>query len=110
MQTKVVEELFNSYFEVNEDITDMEVLISRGVRAGLEEGEVREWMANGKGGQAVDEEVGRAQQGFVGGVPNFTINGQYEVQGAEEPAAFLQIFGEIKKQGDGGVVNGGNTC
>jgi predicted DsbA family dithiol-disulfide isomerase len=34
-------------------------------------------------------------------VPNFTINGRYEVQGAEEPAAFLQVFGEIKDTEEG---------
>lgn len=111
-QTKVVEQLFNSYFEENEDITDREVLIKRGTQAGLDEKEVRDWIENEKGGEEVDKEVAKAQSGFIGGVPNFTINGKYEVQGAEEPAAFLQVFGEIKDQdgGSGGAVSGGNTC
>ncbi|KAM3414367.1 hypothetical protein BST61_g11011 [Cercospora zeina] len=111
-QTRVVEQLFNSYFENEEDITEREVLIARGVKAGLPEHEVREWLESDKGGPEVDKEVAKAQSGFISGVPNFTVNGQYEVQGAEEPAAFLQIFDEIKGRGDGaGVVsNGGNTC
>jgi predicted DsbA family dithiol-disulfide isomerase len=113
-QTKVVEQLFNSYFEDNEDITDREVLIARGVKAGLEEQEVREWMESDKGGPEVDKEVAQAQSNFISGVPNFTINGQYEIQGAEEPSAFVRVFGEIKSRGGGAggteSVNGANTC
>lgn len=113
MQTKVVEQLFNSYFEANEDITTQEVLMSRGVQAGLDDGEVREWMESGKGGPEVDKEVAQAQRKFISGVPNFTVNGQYEVNGAEEPAAFLQVFGEIKDTtvGSGGLkVGSDNVC
>ena len=113
MQTKVVEQLFNAYFEANEDITDQEVLIQRGIKAGLDEEEVRDWMTSGKGGSEVDKEVKQAGQKWISGVPNFTINGQYEVQGAEEPAAFLQVFGEVKDSQDGAmgkVGSGGNTC
>lgn len=72
MQTKVVEQLFNAYFEKNEDITDREVLISRGVKAGLNDAEVRDWMASDKGGPEVDREVIQANEKFIGGVPNFT--------------------------------------
>jgi len=113
MQTKVVEQLFNAYFEANEDITSQEVLIARGVKAGLDEREVRGWMENGKGGPEVDKEVLQAQRKFITGVPNFTVNGKYEVQGAEEPAAFLQVFGEVKdtvESVSGGKIGGDNVC
>ena len=96
VQTRVVEELFNAYFENEEDITERETLVRRGVQAGLEEKEVREWMESGAGGEEVDREVMEAKRKFVTGVPNFTINGRYEVQGAEEPAKFLEIFSDIK--------------
>lgn len=102
-QTRVVEELFAAYFENEEDITDRETLVSRGVRAGLEEKEVREWMESGAGGDEVDREVMEAKKKFVTGVPNFTINDRFEVQGAEEPAAFLQVFSEVKDTEDGGL-------
>ncbi|KAF2173580.1 hypothetical protein M409DRAFT_15858 [Zasmidium cellare ATCC 36951] len=111
VQTKVVESLFNAYFEENEDITSREVLISRGVKAGLNEQETRDWMESGKGGDEVDKEVAKAQMQFISGVPNFTVNGQYEIQGAEEPSAFLQVFGEIKDtNGANGQLKGDNTC
>jgi len=110
METKVVESLFNSYFESEEDITSQEVLIKRGVKAGLEEREVREWMESGKGGEEVDKEVAQAQRKFITGVPNFTINGRYEVQGAEEPAAFLQVFAELKETTGAESTGGTNVC
>ncbi|KAJ9621535.1 hypothetical protein H2203_007022 [Taxawa tesnikishii (nom. ined.)] len=85
-QDKVVRALFESYFERNEDITSREVLE-----------EAREWLESGKGGEEVDREVGDAQRRFVSGVPNFTINGRFEIQGAEEPDAFLDAFERIRR-------------
>jgi predicted DsbA family dithiol-disulfide isomerase len=116
MQTKVVEQLFNAYFEANEDITTQEVLINRAVKAGLDEKEVRDCLESGKGGEAVDKEVEDAQHKFITGVPNFTINGRYEVQGAEEPMEFLQVFREVKETvdgasgGAGSKLGGENVC
>jgi hypothetical protein len=41
----------------------------------------------------------------------FSLNGKYEVQGAEEPAAFLQVFDEIKSDTRlRGTTGGGNSC
>ena len=39
------------------------------------------------------------------------LNGKYEVQGAEEPMAFLQVFDEIKSDARvNGTTGAGNTC
>jgi len=119
-QTRVVEELFKSYFEVNEDITDHAVLLSCATKAGLPDDEVKGWLESDRAGKEVDEEVKKAKEGFVQGVPNFTIQGRYEVQGAEEPGAFLSIFEKIREAGENGtggkagemdgVVTNGNIC
>lgn len=114
-QTRMVEELFNSYFEVNEDITDRSVLIARAKKVGLDESEIKAYLESGAGGDEVDREVMDAKKKFVSGVPNFTIQGRYEVQGAEEPSAFLGIFDKIRSSGGGGgMANGvegsGQTC
>ena len=41
-----------------------------------------------------------------------SLNGKYEVQGAEEPMAFLQVFDEIKSDArvNGTTTGSGNTC
>ncbi|KAL8801020.1 MAG: hypothetical protein Q9182_004764 [Xanthomendoza sp. 2 TL-2023] len=96
MQTRVVEELFKSYFEQEEDITSHTVLRAAAAKAGLEEGEIKEWLESDKGGKQVDREVVEAQMKAVSGVPHFMIQDQFEIGGAQEPQAFVQIFERIK--------------
>ncbi|EMD97059.1 hypothetical protein COCC4DRAFT_82043 [Bipolaris maydis ATCC 48331] len=98
VQTRVIEELFSAYFENEKDITTHEVLTEAGVKAGLDEKEVKDWLESGKGGPEVDREVQQARQQHITGVPNFTINDQYEIGGAQEPAAFVQLFERLKKK------------
>ena len=44
-------------------------------------------------------------------MPNFTINGKYEIAGAEEGGTFLQAFAQIKDDtGDEMKVDGNNAC
>lgn len=97
IQTRVVEELFAAYFENEKDITTHEVLIESGVKAGLEEKEIKEWLESGKGGDEVDKEVRDAREQNISGVPNFTINDRFEIGGAQEPAAFVQLFERLKR-------------
>lgn len=92
MQTRVVEELFKVYFENEQDITSHEVLKQAGVKAGLEEKEITEWLESDQGGKQVDEEVEDAKNRFISGVPNFTIENRYKLEGAQDPEAFLQVF------------------
>jgi predicted DsbA family dithiol-disulfide isomerase len=96
-QTKVIESLFKSYFEEEGDITSHEVLRNAAVSAGLEEKEVDEWLNSDKGGAEVDKEVEEAKRNFINGVPNFTVQGKYEVGGAQDPGVFLRLFEKIKE-------------
>ncbi|KAI4122730.1 MAG: hypothetical protein LQ338_005644 [Usnochroma carphineum] len=96
MQTKVVEELFRSYFEEEGDITSHDVLAAAAVRAGLDESEVKDWLGSDKGGKEVDKEVMEAQMKAISGVPHVTIQGKYDIGGAQDPEAFVQIFERIK--------------
>ena len=96
VQTRVVGELFAAYFQNEGDITSHEMLKSVGVKAGLDEKEVVEWLESDNGGRTVDEEVKAAQMNQISGVPNFTIQGKYEVGGAQDPKVFLKLFEKIK--------------
>ncbi|CAO2654298.1 Nn.00g110310.m01.CDS01 [Neocucurbitaria sp. VM-36] len=98
VQTRVIEELFAAYFENEKDITSQPILIEAGVRAGLEEKEITAWLEGGKGGPEVDKEVQDAVEQNISGVPNFTINDRFEIGGAQEPAAFVQLFERLKRQ------------
>jgi predicted DsbA family dithiol-disulfide isomerase len=96
LQTRVIEELFEDYFEKEQDITSLKVLEAAGVRAGLDEKEVKDWLESDKGGKQVDEEVMEARMQRITGVPNFTVNYRYEVGGAQDPQVFLSLFEKIK--------------
>ncbi|KAJ5738188.1 hypothetical protein N7493_001343 [Penicillium malachiteum] len=96
VQTKVVENLFKAYFEDEKNITDKEVLIEAGVLAGLERGEVAKVLDEGIGAEEVDAEAFTASRRLVSGVPNFTIQGKYLIEGADEPETFLEVFERVK--------------
>jgi predicted DsbA family dithiol-disulfide isomerase len=98
VQTRVIEELFAAYFENEKDITSQDVLIEAAVKAGLDKSEVKTWLDSGSGGPEVDREVQDAVEEGISGVPNFKINDRFEVSGAQEPAAFIQLFERLKKQ------------
>jgi predicted DsbA family dithiol-disulfide isomerase len=98
MQTRVIEELFAAYFENEKDITSRDILTEAGVKAGLGEKEIKEWLESGKGGEEVDREVHRARLQGVSGVPNFVLADKFEIGGAQEPEAFVQLFERIKRQ------------
>ncbi|KAA8900868.1 thioredoxin-like protein [Sphaerosporella brunnea] len=97
-QTAVVERLFAAYFENEKDITDREVLLAAAEEAGLDRAEAKEWLETGKGGNVVDREVARARMRGISGVPNFTINGFYQLSGAQDPQEFVDIFEEIAQK------------
>ena len=96
VQTRVVEELFKSYFEEEGDITSHEVLRVAGVRAGLEDVEVKTWLESDNG-EEVDKEVAEAQTRGVGGVPNFVLQGKYQIGGAQDAEAFVKVFERVKE-------------
>ncbi|PLN84645.1 thioredoxin-like protein [Aspergillus taichungensis] len=95
LQTRVVEELFKAYFEEEKNITDRRVLVEAAAAAGLETAAVEKFLAGEDGGREVDAEAERARGQLVSGVPFFTIQDRYVVEGAEEPAVFLEIFEKV---------------
>jgi predicted DsbA family dithiol-disulfide isomerase len=105
MQTRVVEELFAAYWEGEADITSHEDLAQAGVRAGLDEAEVREWLESDKGGEEVDAEAGAAR---VNGVPYYRV-GKYTLGGAQDPEAFLKMFSRFRAL-ENGEPEGWGSC
>ncbi|KAJ5145582.1 uncharacterized protein N7515_000146 [Penicillium bovifimosum] len=96
LQSRVAEQLFKAYFEEEKNITDLKVLLEAGVGAGLERDVVKKVLDEDVGAEEVDLEAKTAAQRLVSGVPYISVQGRYHVEGAEEPEAFLEIFGKIK--------------
>ena len=98
VENATVTELFKSYFERDGDVTSREDIIDAGLRAGLgDKAEIEKWLDEGAGGEEVDREVQDAYRRGIHGVPNFLINGKYQIDGAQEAETFLQSLLRIKK-------------
>ncbi|KAI0441226.1 DSBA-like thioredoxin domain-containing protein [Xylaria telfairii] len=97
VENRVVTELFKSYFEGEGDITSHTTLIAAGEKAGLVTSEIKEWLETGKGGAEVDKEVQQAYADGVSGVPNITIQGMYNIGGAQEAEVLVAAFTKIKE-------------
>lgn len=96
VQNSVVLELFRSYFEGEGDITGLDTLVEAGVKGGLDPA-VRDWLESDMGGKEVDKEVEEAREKGIRGVPYFTINGEFEVDGAQDPQSFMEAFVNVKE-------------
>lgn len=97
VQNAVVLQLFQSYFEADGDITALDMLLEAGVKGGLDRAEVGDWLETGEGGDQVDKEVEEAKEKGIHGVPYFTIQGKYVVNGAQDPQDFLEVFVRVKE-------------
>src|SRR5579859_8063407 len=124
-QDKLVEKLFHAYFEINEDISDKEVLARIATEAGVFESkeEALEFLKSEKLGPKVDEEVDFNQyRRGISGVPHFIIEGeisedhevntldQEEIGGAQDPRIFEQIFAQIDRSEKKPVQLDGEAC
>lgn len=98
VEDRLVSAMFKTHFEGEGcDITSHDALVAIGEKAGLDKSEVKNWLDEGKGGQEVDREVHEAYQKGIHGVPNFTINGRYELSGAQDVERFLEVFKRAKE-------------
>ena len=101
VQDEVVEALFRRYFEQAEDIGDGAVLARAGADGGLDEDEVRRFLAGGEGIEEVRQESEAASRTGISGVPCFIFDRRYAVTGAQEPDIFERVF-ELAASGTAG--------
>lgn len=94
-QDAVVEALFRTYFVEGRDIGDIDVLVDIATSAGLDAGEVRAYLESDEDIERMRAEDRKAREMGVQGVPCFIVNQKYAISGAQEPAAFLQVFERI---------------
>ena len=94
LQDKVVNELFRAYFEENKSLGELSVLEECAKKAGY--AEANEFLSNTLGTSEVRDEMdkyGRANG--CTGVPMFIVDNKYKLSGAQEPDAFLRVFGKL---------------
>ncbi|CCG84876.1 protein of unknown function [Taphrina deformans PYCC 5710] len=97
-----VEALFRSYFEASGNIFTKESLlhILQEAKVKLDWTKLETFLDDPSGREQIDREVLQAQMKRINGVPDFTINKEYHINGAQEVEVFVDIFDKImKKQG-----------
>eukprot|EP00397_Hematodinium_sp_SG-2012_P046831 GEMP01053039.1.p1 GENE.GEMP01053039.1~~GEMP01053039.1.p1 ORF type:complete len:177 (+),score=56.00 GEMP01053039.1:137-667(+) len=88
-QDALVEELFKNYFEQEKLISADDVLIAAADKVGL--AGARELLAGDAEADQVHHDL-RTFAAKVSGVPFFIINDREQLSGAQDPAAFIEIF------------------
>jgi len=98
VQAAVVERLFQLYFLEGGDIGAHATLVAVAREAGMDGDLVADLLARDADVDLVREEDALARRNGVSGVPCFLIDGRYMLTGAQEPAAFHQVFEMVKAQ------------
>ena len=97
-QDAVVEILFQAYFQDGKDIGDLDVLVSAAADAGMNAESTRAYLDSDEDVERVRNEDMTARQMGVQGVPCFIFNRKYAISGAQEPAAFHQVFERLAQE------------
>ena len=93
----VAEALFKAYHEEGRDIGDDAVLIEIAQAAGMDGDLVKDLLSRDDDKLAIQQEVMFFRGLGVSGVPTFIYNGQFAVQGAQEPDKHKKAFKEALK-------------
>ena len=93
--TRLKETLFDRYFRQGQDIGAHAVLTEAAVSCGLDEAEVRAFLAGEEGVEPVRAFEQRARELGISGVPFFIVEGKYGLSGAQPPDVFAKALSEI---------------
>ncbi|WP_435200872.1 DsbA family oxidoreductase [Janibacter sp. GS2] len=88
----VKEALLSAHFEHGADIGDVDTLVRLGVASGLDEGEVRAALEDGRYRAAVASDIDMGRQIGVTGVPFVVVDMKYAVSGAQPPEVFREVI------------------
>lgn len=91
-QQKMVDRLFQLFFEEGANLADQSVLIDAGVETGMNRDLLEELLPGDADISEVQEEISMAQKMGVTGVPCFIINNKFAVMGAQQPETIAQAI------------------
>jgi predicted DsbA family dithiol-disulfide isomerase len=98
IQNALVEKLFEAYHELEKDISSHEVLREVALDVGLDEVDVAGCLSASSDleGDGVDEEAQKNKEA-VGSVPVFIIQGVNQIDGAQDPTDFMEVFVKVRE-------------
>lgn len=93
-QHEAEEVLFHSFFTAGKNIDDISVLVDLCEQIGIDTEALRQVLENGSFADAVKEDINRAQEIGIQGVPYFIFDKSEAVSGARDPYIFLDVLAE----------------
>jgi len=88
----MIERLYKAYFTEERSVFDVDALVALASEVGLDAGEVRAALAEGRHTAAVEAEDREARQLGARGVPFFVIDRRFGVSGAQSVEVFLEAL------------------
>ena len=88
--------LFQTHFESDGNLGDVDTLVRIGAEQGLDAADLREALEGGRYRTQVDERIAWAQAVGVNAVPTFIFNEQYGVVGAQEYEVFERVMEQLE--------------
>ena len=97
-QDAVVEAFFRAFFLEGRDLTSAGTLAEIAVGAGLDAGDVKDFLGSANARAHIEAEDKQAREIGVGGVPFFIFNRRVAVSGAQAPEVLLEAMLEAEKE------------
>lgn len=94
-QTLFINAIYQSHFELGENIGSLEVLIKYGLLAGLTKERIIECYHSVAHNDAIQEDIIEAEKIGVKGVPFFVANHKYGLPGAQPTYVFLEMLEDL---------------
>jgi len=88
----LAEQLFATYFEQGENISERDVLVVLAASVGLDPAQTADFLDSGAERETVASADELSRQGGISGVPYFVFDRRYALAGAQEPVAFIPLF------------------
>jgi len=86
------EQLFKAYFTDGKNIDDAETLVELGTEIGLNAPETKKMLESDEFKTEVKQDIAKAQQYGIQGVPFFVLDNKYAISGAQAPQVFEQTI------------------
>ncbi|QHL86763.1 thioredoxin domain-containing protein [Nibribacter ruber] len=111
-QDQMKERLFAAYYTQGQDVGNIDTLVKLAEEVGLDGAEAREALQNQTYADEVQQDIVRAQQVGVRGVPFFVFNNKYAVSGAQPTELFKEVLEKVWEEEKPTILDGstGGTC
>ncbi len=96
VQHELAEELFQGYFCEGRDVGTVDELVDLAARVGLDEADVRAYLASDAGVEEVQSQLERAPELGVSGVPGYYLANSFLLPGAQDSQTMAQIIARVK--------------